>query len=600
VNNFAKVPEGGIFTIIKTRTGEYLAILPLASEQAYGWMQQASNGLGVRLGTQGRGVIAGDIPLFAWARSRSAYGAAYAAWKVGLDASRQPVKMRQKKVYPEPFEYLGWCSWMAYGPKLSEQNMVEAIREIESSEVPIRYFLMDEGHANRQSLKPDSSTFPHGYKPLTKYRNPEKIRWFGLWLAFLGDAHGVPPPGDLGQLRSSMMQTANGVLIPKPDEESATAFYEFLIGQAGNGEFDFIKVDFMVDALPLYAGVQEKIPTLGGLPPNTNHATDNPYADSVLLVQALQRLAAEKVHGVMNCNWHNAACLFNSGGSAIGRCSEDYQSNHIESAKAHIYHAFSAIPWLGQTAWGDHDMFDSGDHVAAQTMAISKAISGGPIYLSDAPKNFVKSVIEPFCYKDGRLLRPLAPATSVEEDLFYAPGNGKLYRVVAPLPNDCVAVVVFHLESNKNVQPLKLGTSISADHYRQASAMMQPYASTWKDPEEGLVVYDWSRKMAVRLAQSYEVSLENFGGLLLQLSPIRSGWSVIGRIDKYLPGAAIDAIAVAPGSLAFTLKESGPFAIWCEHGVPISAGISFKAVAENFYIADFHPGVWDQHIEIHI
>jgi hypothetical protein len=75
---------------------------------------------------------------------------------------------------------------------------------------------------------------------------------------------------------------------------------------------------------------------------------------------------------------------------------------------------------------------------------------------------------------------------------------------------------------------------------------------------------------------------------------------VIGRIDKYLPAAAVDAITFAPRHLAFRLKESGPFAVWCEHGVPISSGIHFMAAAQNFYIAELAPGVRDQHIEIHV
>ena len=40
----------------------------------------------------------------------------------------------------------------------------------------------------------------------------------------------------------------------------------------------------------------------------------------------------------------------------------------------------------------------------------SKAISGGPVYLSDAPGDFIKENIFPLIDKQGKLFRPEAPA----------------------------------------------------------------------------------------------------------------------------------------------------------------------------------------------
>jgi hypothetical protein len=228
--------------------------------------------------------------------------------------------------------------------------MVQAVHLIETSGVPIRYFLMDEGHADNQTLKADAKKFPRGYRPLTETRDPNKIRWFGLWWAFLGAAHGVKEPGQLGMLRDAMMPTNNGVLIPQPNESSVTQFFGYLLRQTKEGGFDFVKFDFMVDALPLYAGIKKEIPTLGGLPPDNTNSVENPYAASALMMRVCEQRTAETLHGIMNCNWHNTGCLMNSGNSAVGRCSEDYKSNQLDRAKAHIYHAFSAIPWLGQLA----------------------------------------------------------------------------------------------------------------------------------------------------------------------------------------------------------------------------------------------------------
>jgi Raffinose synthase or seed imbibition protein Sip1 len=587
LKNPADAPEGVLFLLIQQRSGEYLALLPMADDEAYAWFGGDGQKLSISLGTLGRGSLQGEKLLFAWSRATSAYAAIAEVWRAGLEGMKHKAALlREQKPYPEIFRYLGWCSWEAYRTNIDEQKMVQAIHQIEDSGVPIRYFLMDEGHADDQTVGVDLTKFPRGYGPLTANRNPAKIRWFGLWWPFLGAPHGVKPPGELGDLREVMMPSNNGVLVPKPDEGSATKFFDHILRQTEEGGFDFVKIDFMVDALPLYAGVQEAVPTLGGMPPSNAKAIENPFAASALLMRVCERLSAEKRQATINCNWHNAACLFNSGKSVVGRCSEDYQSNQLESAKAHIYHAFSAIPWLGQTAWGDHDMFHSTDKVAAFPMALSKALSGGPIYLSDHPGTFAKPLIEPLCFQDGRILRPIAPGAPVEEDLFYTPGTGRLLRVIAPLANACATVGVFHLESGQDAHPTVFTTQITDRTYHQAAGMVQPYRGPWPISKEGLLVYEWDRKTARPLTENYEVSLSEFGGLLLQIGPIFLGWSVIGRIDKYLCAAAVTEIRYATNSLRFRAEEAGPYAVWSEQGIPHLQGRPLTRLATNLYVAD--------------
>jgi hypothetical protein len=96
--------------------------------------------------------------------------------------------------------------------------------------------------------------------------------------------------------------------------------------------------------------------------------------------------------------------------------------------------------------WGDHDMFHSNDPVSGKVMAISKAVSGGPVYLSDNPKDFVAHNVRPLCDEDGRLLRPLAPACATPESLFIDPfAEAKAFRAIAPLPGGAAALVAYNL-----------------------------------------------------------------------------------------------------------------------------------------------------------
>ena len=66
---------------------------------------------------------------------------------------------------------------------------------------------------------------------------------------------------------------------------------------------------------------------------------------------------------------------------------------------------------MGQTVWGDLDMFHTHDERDVKPMTIARAISGGPVYISDEPSKIVPEMLIPFAYEDGKLLRTAAPAT---------------------------------------------------------------------------------------------------------------------------------------------------------------------------------------------
>jgi len=588
VDRITELPEGGLFLLLKLATDDYLAILPMAGRQSYSWLAAADGQLELRSGTHGWAAVNGDLPLLAFSRAASPYRAIFDVWKAALESGQLEAggRLREEKAYTEAFRYLGWCSWEQYKRNITGKVLLDAIDGIEKSGLPVRYVLIDAGHFDHQSLAPDTKKFPHGYRPLTARRRDRGIRWIGIWYAFLGDHHGVKAPGNLGPLTADMLTSANGVLLPKPAPAVARRFYDSLFRYARRDDLDFLKVDFMVDALPLYAGLRtSKPPTLGGLPKNTHDAVANPYAASAILVRAYEAVVEVQLPGPINCNWHNAVSLFHSRYSAVGRCSEDYTAGNLRRAKGHLYHSFAAIPWLGQIAWGDHDMFHSSDKFAGRIMAASKALSGGPVYLSDAPEDFVPEVIRPLADDDGLLYRPLAPAAPVDDDLFWAPGQGTLFRVIAPLANRSAALAVYNLDGGVSEDEQELRATISPAHYTQASAMIQPYPGKWKLPPEGLLLYDVYERSARKLSSPVEVSIRGFGDRLFQMTPIASGWAVIGNPEKYLPAAAV-AANLKGDSVEIRAHEAGPVVVWSSRGKPQSPGLEFRPLSGNLYETD--------------
>lgn len=162
----------------------------------------------------------------------------------------------------------------------------------------------------------------------------------------------------------------------------------------------------------------------------------------------------------------------------------------------------SGIPvrWLGQTLWPDHDMFHSSDKDVDSTMAVTKSMGGGPIYLPDAPAHFDKKIILPLCYRDGLLLRPLAPGVPVPDSIFGDAlyDKNSAYKVIAPLNNRSCAIVVYNLNLNSKAT---VSGVIASDDYTYGSSMLQPYPGLWEVPAEGLVVYDWQERKCEKLGK---------------------------------------------------------------------------------------------------
>jgi hypothetical protein len=381
-----------------------------------------------------------------------------------------------------------------------------------------------------------------------------------------------------------MMQCHNKKWIAKPDAKSIGIFMRHLVSASKRDGIDFLKVDFCGSLLPAYAGTTGK-GVVTKFPKASDNAIANPSEATALFSRIYQKVAAEEFGGLMNCNWHIPHFIFNSAGNNVGRCSADYKVGNLSKAKSHLFGSYNKIPWLGQVYWGDHDMFHSSDKFAGRMMAISKAMSGGPVYLSDKHEELMPDHVLPLCYLDGLLVRPLAPAAPVNDDVMMNQTDKGLYRVMAPLANNSAAFVLYNLYGEKN-EAVELSGSITTDDYRSSSALIQPYPGRWDVPEEGLLVYDHTTGKASKLDKEYKVTLKGFSDRLIQISPITNGWSVIGRTDKYLSAGTVTSIESDATSLKITLHEAGPFAIWLADGTPKADSITFTAKGNGQFIAD--------------
>ncbi|MDR1280694.1 MAG: raffinose synthase [Opitutaceae bacterium] len=587
--------RGGMFAIFELHDGSFLALLPLVGMRSVAWLRGDTD-VSLRVDAAHFGfaetAFSGELPLLATARSSTPYAATARAWELALahPTIRGLGRLRRQKQYPEVFEYLGWCSFEEYKLDINEGVITDALRALATSPVPVRWALIDDGHIDDgsraadpllqtqegaengpgtalaainarllHSAHPHPEKFPRGWAPVraAASANP-RLRWLGLWLNHNGYWGGIAPYHKLGDdvdrhLVSLDPDDPRSPKLPGEFPGDAEVFYEAFTKPVHEAGFDFIKVDNQAGNLKKYAD---------------SSAVNNAVAAAVGCRHALEKIVAEHFDAIIGCMAHNNLCVLHQPVSQVMRCSEDYKKEDAWRAKHHLHNSFGNMLWMGQTVWGDHDMFHSSDRVAGALMARSKAISGGPVYLSDHPDHFVRELIGPLHLSDGRILRPLAPAVPLPESVFIDPyEDDEAWRVIAPLPHGCAALAAYNLtHPGKDVR----GTW-HMDDLRHREAMLSLGASGAGAPlaseNRQILLYDTLTR-AIRLLTSGEPSvpftLAPLTDAFVILSPVVHGWAIIGNPEKYLPPVFVTRFAISPDGSSVTLvgAEAGSVLVW--------------------------------------
>lgn len=486
---------------------------------------------------------------------------------MGMPEAKSGGRLRVHKQYPELLEYLGWCTWEQYKGAINEPLILEAIDQIDRSELPVRWILIDDGHLDQgpgpveasagvpeqevplmagsrqlNRFTPEPTKFPHGWSNIQAriHRSP-KLKWSGIWLNFNGYWGGIRPGHQLDAVADCLAEFKKGVLLPRDRQDLADRFYEEWIRLQAEAGFDFVKVDNQAQNVTLYAG----------------HCA-NAVRASRMNHRALEKAVGRHLKTMINCMAHNNVCAFSTSFSQVTRCSEDYLCENLWRAKHHLHNSFGNMLWLGQTVWGDHDMFHSTDKVSAGLMARSKAISGGPIYLSDKPSSMKAELVRPLCDEQGKILRPLAPAVPLPESIFENPYEGtNAFQVVAPLENGACAWAAYNLTHPGH--PVR--ARLMREHYDWGCRLNREKTSPAKSPKS-VLAWDVKRQKAFELDDPYEEEITGFDDLFFLLLPIQNGWGLIGRADKFLSPHTFSLVKGDARAVTIGLKESGPLVFW--------------------------------------
>lgn len=560
----------GAFMMLKKENGQYLAMLPLVSNRIGNSFSIRNKGVYLTMATYGTRTENVSAPLISYAQSNNPYEAARMAWELAMktDEIKDNINWRSNKIYPEAYKYLGWCSWEHYKKDISEEIILDAIKEIKSSDIPFRWVLIDDGYLDQKSgqlvsFGVDINKFPNGWKTITSQKD-EKIKWMGIWRNFNGYMNGISLDHTMPNLQKHLQLTENYKrkrYMPKITPEAANAFYNEMTADTKDNGFDMIKVDFQSDNFRYNTG--------------TENAILGVHYNNI----ALEENCVDKDLQFLNCIAQQNFNVFNQKYSSLIRSSVDYKTTK-DRLDVTLVQNFSNAFWLGHTHWLDQDMFFANFKETAKLMAVSRAVSGGPIYLSDEPQNIDNTVLKPLTYDDGRILGTLAPGVPLPESLMQDPYfEGQAFRVIAPLKNKTATILAVNLnQDDKDVT-----ASISLKDYPFAGGMIQPYEGLWNIPKEGVLLYDNYAGAASILKEDYKFELGSRKERLFQLSPIQNGWSIIGRPDKYLSASGFKLLEIDEKTIKIKMIEDGPLMLWSDNKIPYS---------ENFEFIKLDNGLW--------
>ncbi len=440
------------------------------------------------------------------------------------EAAYMPVnKEKEMKDFPEIFEYLGCCTWNSLYEEVSNESLQELVGSIVSKDIPLRFVIIDDGwqqiddSKRLKSFEPNES-FPDMKKTVEDLKS-KGIKNVGVWHALQGDWEGVSPGGEI--LEEMLYQSADEKLIPAPD---GTDFYDEWYEYLSEQGIDFVKVDNQYDMV--------------------RHTLDKKpiFEASTNLLNLVYEAADKNLETVLNCMSMVPECVYNDI-TNITRNSIDYIPYSKFNAKYHLQFCIYNSLWVSTITTPDYDMFQSHDPYA-KPHALSRVLSGGPVYITDMIGRTDSDLVKKLCFDDGKIPKPDEPAKPTEDCLLV-----DTYEKDVPLKaftnvGETGLVEAFNINKNGDEETVKVTPSNA------------------RLPENEYIVYgyfseEWSKN-------ELEVKLEELECELFIISPIKDGFANIGLLDVLNPPKGVLDIEEKKEEIQISLYEPGNYAFYCD------------------------------------
>lgn len=540
-DDFSALPALVQELLIRDGNG-YLAILPLCGDTFKTVICGSETGLAFRLYANAPVTECKEQPAFLTMRGEHPLQLLKDIAKAAGEVLNIP--MRKDRPIADLFNTFGWCSWDAMQIRVNHDGMMEKAKEFREKNVPVQFAIFDDMWADVPALNdiPKEATFnemvigmhrsklrrfegdpvrfPKGMKAAIDDLRRAGIPKVGIWFPTTGYWAGLLPDSEIDrQEAENTITDAWGRKIVAPESEKAKAYFSDLCKTAKSWGADFVKIDNQ--------GFHDRYRNLA------------PIGQSAKAIQNAIDDATDACFGgaLINCMGMPNECMFNRR-SAVSRCSDDFMPESREWFARHILQCAYNGLLQGQFYVNDWDMWWTDDEQAAKN-SVCRAISGGPIYVSDKIGRTRPEVLKPLMLQNGRILRPDESATPTEDCLTENPTLTERIFKIRNRVGENGLIAVFNI--NEEGKPVS-GTVSPKD----AGLSTGTYA-----------YYEYFTKAAgiIKSDETIPLDLEDRDDFrLYTFVPMKNGVAAMGRLDLFV---GVGAIETQDGNQV-TLCEAGP------------------------------------------
>lgn len=448
-------------------------------------------------------------------------------------------RLSKDKIAPRFMKYFGWCTWNAMDIDVSTEKLVSGLESF--GEFVPKFLLLDDGWQTT-----NDSYGPRGQWKLSSFKCNDKLNGglkaavekcrslgvesFFVWHALMGYWGGIDPESpEMKRYNPELKFAKFNKYLHKNNEKSCEG-NEIYYGLAANDKiFDFYNDYHKYLAAEGVDGVKVDTQYYG-------EAVSGGRGGRAALYEKLREGLEASVNlnfggELINCMSAGNDITYRLKASNMTRTSDDFYPEIPESHGEHIYKNAVNSLFTRDITLCDWDMFMT-KHEFGAFHAAARAVSGGPVYVTDKIGEHDFNVISALRMSDGTVPMCTETAVPTVDCLMQNPKtSGKPYKIM-----------------NRN----KFGTVIAAFNMDKDENKVS----------EKLDFLCYSYKKQCAVSGGFSVDAKDFD--IFTKPDIADGFGVFGLTRFYNMGGTVDEFRIIDGNAYIKLLDTGRCAAYCD------------------------------------
>ncbi len=468
-------------------------------------------------------------------------------------------RLRRDKPLPPVADLFGWCTWDAFYQDVSHDKVLDGLKSFADGGVSPRAIILDDGWhcvamangTRRLAGFSANERFPGDLaNTVQTAKRLYGIQLFYVWHAMVGywggvDGNALPQyqvveaKRDFAPALKRKWHGQNdawwGQTIGMVHPDSVGHFFNDFHRHLREQGVDGVKVDSQCELEGLGANLGGRVELM-----RSYH-------------EALEGSAQIHFLGnLINCMSCSNDMIFSTLNSNLTRTSTDFWPKRPESHSLHLYTNAQTSFWMGEFIHPDWDMFQS-DHPMGAYHGAARAVSGGPVYVSDSPTGHDLQLLRKLVLSDGTTLRALHPGRPSPDCIFHDPRTEDIPLKIFNLNTYGGLLGIFNARWIPDAveQPFVRGTLTIAD---VPGLPPVPHA---------IYAHCAGTLDIIQPGDSIPFTLPPNGYEIHTLMPIGKGFAPLGLVDKFNSGGAITRQRVHGNVHLVDLRDGGHFVAHC-------------------------------------